>query len=110
MSELICSASSVNSQTGTMEMGLLHLQVKSGHRRSQSKMISILKKKVSFPAPSPPCDKYICLHELHCECLKNLSLEDAVSLQISGGITDCREKGLAKCFGSGGYLLLCLDK
>lgn len=51
MSELICSASSVNSQTGTMEMGLLHLQVKSGHRRSQSKMISILKKK--YPSQHP---------------------------------------------------------
>lgn len=75
-------------------------------------MISILKKKkkVSSPAPSPPCDKYICLHELRCECLKKLSLDDAFSLQISEGITDCRETGLAKCVGSGGCLLLCLDK
>lgn len=37
MSELISSASFVNSQTGTMEMGLLHSQVKSGHRRSHLK-------------------------------------------------------------------------
>lgn len=65
------SVRSGNPQTGTVEMGLLHFQVRLGWRRSQSKIISTLNK-IPFPTFSAPDDTCICLHELYCKCLKKL--------------------------------------
>lgn len=70
---VLSSARPGNPQPGTVEMGLLHFQVRLGCRRSQAKIISILNKMPS-PALSPPDDKCICPHELDGECLKKTSL------------------------------------
>ena len=56
------AAWSGNPQTGTVEVGLLHFQVRLGWRR-KSNIIST-PNKIPSPTFSPPDDKCICLHEL----------------------------------------------